>query len=154
MKIQAKVTGVEACLRKLENIKQSVRNKAERKMVTKASVPVVKAGKAHAPVREKSGGIKVVGTTRKSWGKKIKKGKHGYMAVIGPRRGFKRQIGTRLRGGRKSKAGDPIMHDPAKVAHLVKQNVQAAERALSQTINQAQSIMAQVAWEEVQKAAK
>lgn len=181
MKPNIKIEGVAPLLRRLEAIKKSLKNKAERKMVTKGSVPIQKAAKAKAPRRTKTGGITVVGTLKKSLGKRVKRGRAGYIAVVGPRLGHRRQIGVRIgRQGRRAsgalrgeggrfiareklvpKTGAPIMHDPAKIAHLVEKGhggPHAAgahafmEPALQQGAPEAQRIMQEVAWAEIQKA--
>lgn len=54
---------------------------------------------------------------RRSLARKVKVTRDGVtVAVIGPRTGFGRVIGTRQRGPNK---GQPIVYDPARTAHLV-----------------------------------
>ncbi len=116
----AKIEGLQPLLRRIDRLQTRVRTKTLRKMVTVGGRVVLKLAKSRAPKRTKTGNVTVVGVLRKAMGQRVKRGNDGtYYAVIGPRRGRRTQVGVRRRPGRKSRAGDPIFQDPAKIAHLV-----------------------------------
>ncbi len=117
--IKAKIDGLAPLLRRLENVKRGTRNKILRPAVTKAARIVNNAAKT-AVKPGKTGRQKTRnGILKKSLGVKIASYETTVIGVIGPRKGFKTQVGVRTRGGTKSNVGDPIYEDPANIAHLV-----------------------------------
>lgn len=141
LKIEAKVDGVQDLSKQLFLLEKGPRRKVLRRSLNKAADIPLKAAKA----------LVVKGATgqlRKSLGKKIKASGStatGY-GVIGPRKGYKVQVGVtkedktvtrkifkakRGPGGRFAgfeqtgtetkvvPAGTPIYHDPVRIAHLV-----------------------------------
>lgn len=117
--ISFKVEGIEHLKASLSRYKGAM-PKAMRKGVTAGSRRVAKAGKANLGTVRQRKLRELTGILRESMGFKIKNyGEGNVIGVIGPRVGFRRQVGVRKRDGKKSKAGDPIYHDPAKIAHLV-----------------------------------
>lgn len=110
-------------MRRLNGIKTGKKNRILRTAATKAARLLARAAKANLRDRrkdQKKDGITRTGQLRLSIGSKVETYGDGIVvALIGPRRGFRIQVGTRTRDGKKGKAGDPIYHDPANVAHLV-----------------------------------
>lgn len=115
-----KVTGLQESMTQLAGMVRAVRNKYLRKAMNAAGTIVLKVMRRLAPVevgrdelsRNRSKVLK------KSLGRKVKAyAKKGVMIVIvGPRRGFRKQVGVRKRG---KNVGQPVYYDPAKTAHLV-----------------------------------
>ncbi len=84
-----------------------------------------KVGGASIAVQNKAGRIRIKsykgGQLKKSLGSKVKSYSRTKtsVAIIGPRTGFRKQIGVYVKGGKKHHAGEPIIIDPVKYAHLV-----------------------------------
>lgn len=110
--IRAQLKGVDDLVRQLDALKRG-RSRIMRKALTKGAKLIVAAARRKVPTR--------YGLLKKSLGVAIRsyRGGERLVAVIGPRAGFRVQVGTVVRGGIKSKPGDPIMADPVKYAHLV-----------------------------------
>lgn len=109
-------------LRRLNGLKQGKRNAILRTAATKSARLVLASAKANLRTRtklQKKLGITRHGILLKSLGVKIASYEHTVVALIGPRKGFKEQIGVRTRDGKHGKKGDPIYEDPTKIAHLV-----------------------------------
>lgn len=108
---------------RLSGLKMGRRNAILRTAATKASRLVAKTAKAKlAGIRkaQKKQGMVRTGLLQKSIGAKVKAFSSGVVVgIVGPRKGFKQQVGVRTKGGTKSKKGDPVYHDPAHIAHLV-----------------------------------
>lgn len=113
--IKGELTGLKDVLGRLGKVKAGVRNKYLRKGLTEAIKPLRDHAKWLAPVRPSSPPF-VSGLLRKSMTHKVKVKGDVAFAMAGPRRGMKRQVGTRQRG---KAAGKPIFQDPAKYGHLV-----------------------------------
>src|SRR4051812_13056965 len=111
--IRGQVDGLGPVLSAMKSLKLGVRNRGIRRGVAKASRRVAKAAKALAPVDTTTKGLEVKGLYKKSIGSKVSVKGDRVVGVVGPRRGFKTQVGTRKRKGKKSNAGDPVMQDPA-----------------------------------------
>lgn len=110
--ISGRVTGLEDLVGRMHGIKRGIRNKLLRKATSKAGRAVRKIAKANCPVNTDPH-LTVKGLMKKSMGLRVKATRSGaVVGVIGPRKGFKAQVGTR-------RDGRPIFQDPAKIAHLV-----------------------------------
>lgn len=118
--MSAKVDGLKPLLVTLDRVKKGAKNKVLRRAVRKSSSIVLKAAKVKCPQRIDASGYrkenKSRGLLRKSLGIKIATYPKAVVGIIGPRRGFKTQIGV-IRSG--PNAGKPIFEDPANIAHLV-----------------------------------
>jgi HK97 gp10 family phage protein len=122
--IKAVVTSdsLTAALRRLNGLKPGRRNAILRTATTKSTRIIAKAAKGNLSARrktQKKEGIARLGLLQKSIGIKVKVYNNAVVGLVGPRKGFKQQVGVRKKGGAKSKTGDPIHHDPANIAHLV-----------------------------------
>lgn len=119
-RIKGRIDGLGDLYRSMEALKKGAKSRVARKMTNAGSTLILKAAKRNAKNTGSNGWVSTK-VLSKSVGKKTKTySKSGaVVAIIGPRKGFKTQVGTRKRGGKKSSPGDPIMHDPANVAHLV-----------------------------------
>lgn len=119
----AKVDGLDPLLAFLDGVKRSVRNKWFRRGLTKGARVIAKSAKAKLKPAKDADGKTIAreGLLKKSITIKVvvDDSKKKAFGIIGPKQGMKTQIGTRTRDGKKSKAGDPIFEDPAKIAHLV-----------------------------------
>lgn len=121
------VTGVDHLKSKLRGMRLNALKKGMSAGVTKASRLVNKAAKAKlataktkAAVRKKNNLVGSTGLLRESMGFRVRRYRNeNVIGVIGPAHGFRKQVGVRVLPGRESKLGDPIFHDPAKIAHLV-----------------------------------
>lgn len=123
-----RVIGAQDTNRVMDALKVGVRNRILRKATRKAASIINKlaksrlgaSNKASRKARRKASrkaGVNTprwpTGAMRKSIGIKTYTSKrNASVGVIGPRRGFKIQVGTRT-------DGRPIFHDPANIAHLV-----------------------------------
>lgn len=117
--IKGKIEGLDQLMARLKWIPQKMRKKVLRKAVGKAASIISKEIKRSTPVRDRkrvSANITPVKLLRKSIAQKLKAYPQFLIAVIGPRKGFRRQIGVRVRG---KSAGQAIYEDPANIAHLV-----------------------------------
>lgn len=119
--IKGKLEGVGDVFKRIENLKRSARNKILRPAINSAASVVLKAAKAKVPERSNAPlNIESLKLLKKSLGRKSKTYPSGaVVAIVGARKGFRAQIGVRVRNGVKSKIGDPIYEDPANIAHLV-----------------------------------
>ncbi len=115
--LECKVTGLQELSLALRGVDDKVRNKALRKAAVQAAKPITKEMKARCPVSTEPLNPHK-GLLKKSIGTKVKmyKGAGVVVVMIGPRQGFRMQVGTRTRGRRK---GQPFFQDPTKIAHLV-----------------------------------
>lgn len=104
--ITGRVEGLEPIIARMNHLKQGVQNRALKRAMTKIARRGAKLAKGY--VKTKTGH----GILKKSIGQKTYMTRNVAVAIIGPRKGFRTQIGV----GRK---GQPIFEDPAKIAHLV-----------------------------------
>lgn len=116
--IKFKIEGVEHLTSRLKQVKESVRNKWLRRAVDKATRI------ARKEIRQRiltgKSGWEATNTYKKSLTIKIKNyGDGKIIGIVGPDRADAVQVGTRKRDGKKSKAGDPIIHRPGNIAHLI-----------------------------------
>lgn len=115
--IQGKLEGLGPVVRRLQEVgRKSTRTAILRKAVNAATGPLLKSAKAMCPVSEDPPLKK--GLLRKSLGRKLSYNKRSGVVtgLVGPRRGFKVQVGVRKKGKR---PGSPIYQDPVRYAHLV-----------------------------------
>jgi HK97 gp10 family phage protein len=139
--IRAKVDGLDGLLVRLDRLKQGMRNKILRPALRKGSSIISKAAKANLRAGAKAAGIKVMaknktgqvsaesvtaqretrrfGILERSIGVSMDTKGGSVVAKIGPRTGFKEQIGVRIRKGTKSNIGDAVYESAANIAHLV-----------------------------------
>lgn len=132
--IRAEVDGLADVMKKLDGLKRRIRGRVLRQAVRAGSGIILSAAKkrvkavSHSLTQKALGQLAVedlelldrVGLLRNSLGVKMVVRRDGSaLAVIGPRRGFKSQIGVRKRSGKFSQKGDPIYEDPANIGHLV-----------------------------------
>lgn len=104
-KIRGKIAGLPEVMKSLERVKEGVRARILRRPMGKVARLIAKKAKALAPRR--------FGLLRKSMGSKVKTYKGGaVVAVVGPRTGFRTQVGSK-------RDGTPVYADPVKYAHLV-----------------------------------
>lgn len=132
--IQIIVEGTRQVERELGRLKsRAVRNKIVRDALRKAYKPAKDAAKRLAP-RES-------GLLRKSLGQKIKTYKDAGVAVVGPRRGFKRpvKIGKRKRG----KTQKVQVRNPTHYAHLAgpRRKADFMQRAYTSSVSQVNSML-------------
>lgn len=121
---KAEVEGLRELVLALDHLKNAVRNRILRKAVGDGARIIAKAAKQKAPVRSKAdapSNITPLKLLKKSIGSKVKVYRNSgkVVGIVGPRTGFKTQIGSRVRKGKKSKPGDPIYENPTNVAHLL-----------------------------------
>lgn len=107
---KAGVEGLQAILKQLDGLKKSAAKKVTRAIVTAGGRAVVRAAKKLAPKR--------TGLLRRSLFSRVAvhPGSGVAVATIGPREGFRVQVGVVTRG---ALAGKPKYADPVKYAHLV-----------------------------------
>ena len=102
------VSGVDLTLMRLQNAPKKLQRSSLRKAGNRGSVLVLRAMKAAAPVDS--------GLLKKSLGRKVKVFQRGNAAtlffIVGPRTGFKKQVGTRKRSGK------AVFKNPVRYAHL------------------------------------
>lgn len=150
--IGMKLTGAAEIVQRLEGLESVTREKILRKAITTAIKPIEQHAKALAPV---SHDPKLVpGLLRRSIGSIIKTYKNSGLVVgiVGPRTGYRTQLGERSRG---RSAGKAYYQDPANYAHLVEFGVSAhayKTRAGSHPGHRAFPFM-RPAWDTGQKAA-
>lgn len=112
--IKTEIKGLDGLLKKTKLLKNPV--KAQQNACRRGGRVILKAAKPLCP-EDTDPHLSEKGLLRKSLGVIVKVYKKvRVIALIGPRRGFRRQVGTVRRGKR---AGLPIYQDPAKIAHLV-----------------------------------
>lgn len=130
-----KLVGVDAIINRMAELKKGVRNKAMRAAMRQSAQLVKKSVKNLAPVDTTTSGLMVKGLYRKSIGVKVitigrKIGKTSggkfitlepgdVAAIVGARRGFKQQVNTQKRAGKKGPEGTPVYQDPANIGHLL-----------------------------------
>lgn len=103
------VEGLDQVKGALKGVDQRVRKKALRKGVSAATGVILRRAKDKVRVRSK--------TLKKSLGRKVKVFRGGaVVGIVGPRTGFKTQVGVVKSG---PKAGQPIYENPTQIAHLV-----------------------------------
>jgi HK97 gp10 family phage protein len=104
--IRGKVDGLEDLKRALAGVDGRVRKKALRKGVNAAAGVILKRARQKVPVR--------LGLLKKSLGRKVKvyRKEGAVVGIVGPRTGFRRQVGT-------TKDGRPVFENPTQIAHLV-----------------------------------
>jgi HK97 gp10 family phage protein len=115
--ISGRIEGLSEVLKALEGFERKITEKGTYSAINAATKVVLRSAKAGCPT-DNSPHLTTRGLLKKSLGRKIKKyrGSRVVVGIVGPRTGFKRQIGTRTRG---PNAGQPVYEDPAKIAHLV-----------------------------------
>jgi HK97 gp10 family phage protein len=108
--IQARVEGVEKAIKSLDALGRTVKNQILRKAMRAGARIIITAARAKVPVD--------TATLKKSFSVKLKAYRQSgvMVAVVGPRTGMKKQVGTRIRGAHK---GEAVYRNPAKIAHLV-----------------------------------
>lgn len=127
MQASVKVTGLQDAFDQLHTLVAKVQKAILRKAMNKAGSIVLKEMKKHAPVevgRDELSRARAK-TLKKSLGKKVKSyAKKGVViVVVGPRRGFRKQVGVRKRG---NNVGQPVYYDPSKTSHLVEKGTSHA----------------------------
>lgn len=107
------IEGDAKLMRRLGGIKEAVKRRILKKAVNDAARPWVKIAKSKAPRQS--------GLLRKSMGIKVRvyRSTGNVVAMVGPRKGFKREVVVRDRRGRKQ----TVMRDPIRYAHLVEKQV-------------------------------
>ena len=113
--VDARIVGVPEVLAQLEALKRSARNKHVRRGVNEGTKLLLKAAKAKCPQE--------TGLLKKSLGRKVKVYRAAIVGLVGPRRGYKREV----RVGRRTE-----VRDPAKYAHLAEKNRPFLRPALSE----------------------
>lgn len=112
--IKTEIKGLEQLTKKLRLLKNP--QKAMQAAVRKGGRVILAAARAGCPV-DTNPHLTKHGLLKESLGVVVKKGKkETAFALVGPRRGFRQEVGTVRSGPR---AGLPIYEDPAKIAHLV-----------------------------------
>lgn len=163
--VTAKLDGLDAVLRRLASLKQGVRNRILRKALTAAARPMQQTAKELAP--------KESGLLRRSITVKVQTtGKGEVVAKIGPKRGLKKSVKIRKdrvfrqRGRRTVKVARPtgeqlsMLRDPVRYAHLVEKGTVMRQAkpflqpAFDQNKAQAESTIARIVGEEIEKLAR
>ena len=114
--LQANFSGFREIEAALLRLPKELAETVEKDVLRQGMVPVRKAAKKHLMKSKKTGLL------TKSLGLNVrrvrKKGQttNRYTARVGPRGGFRKQVGVHLSG---KKAGKPKFQDPTKYAHLV-----------------------------------
>jgi HK97 gp10 family phage protein len=116
--ITGTVDGLQPIINRMRGFKDGVKNRALKRGLTKVGRLVKKSAKALAPVDTTTQGLTVKGLYKKSMDFQVSVIRGTVVVKIGPKSN-KQQVGTRKRGGKKSKPGDPIFQNPAKIGHLV-----------------------------------
>lgn len=113
--IKTEIKGLEQLRKKIQLLKNP--QKAMQNACRKGAKPLLAAAIAACPV-DTNPYLTEKGLLKKSLGVVVRKGKKSSRAysLVGPLRGFRQQVGVVKRGPR---AGLPIYHDPANIAHLV-----------------------------------
>ena len=116
-KVKEHVTGLKEILQAMDDLPKNLRKKHLRKAMSDIAKKILWAAKARTP--------RGTGLLRKSLGRKIKVYPSGVVVgIVGARRGFRQQVGERVKDSRPGtkypkQAGDPIYVDPTKYLHLV-----------------------------------
>ncbi len=113
------LTGMTELVRKLDLFKRSMRNRILRQAAVKAARILARNAKQNAPIEVGDDNLSRAraGLLKKSIGFKVTTGKDGtIVAMAGPRRGFRKNIGVRVRG---KNVGKEVVYDPARTSHLV-----------------------------------
>lgn len=116
MKIRAEWTGLNEMFATVNTLRKNVRNRVLRPAVSAGGQKVLTAMRRKCPVDKgtrKDG--KPMRLLKRSLGKKIKTYPGGgtVIAIVGPMKGFRTQVGVRKR------TGTPFYQDPANIGHLV-----------------------------------
>lgn len=109
----SQIDGLDAVLRRLDDLPKKLRNKHLKKAITAAARTILQAAKARCP--------RDLGILRKSLGQKVKVYRHSgaVLAVVGARKGF-RLPAIRKKGKWAPAAVQPSgFADPTKYLHLV-----------------------------------
>ncbi len=106
--IKAKLEGLDRALALLRELPKKLAKKTLRAGVNQATKLLLSEAKSRVPPS--------TGLLRKSLGRKVKVYKGAVVGIVGPRKGFKIQVGVRMRGPNK---GTPVYMDPVRYAHLV-----------------------------------
>ncbi len=108
--VRGRIDGLPGLLRSLEGLQDKLRKKTLKDAIGAASKVVLWEARRRAP--------RGSGLLRKSLGRKVKVYRNSgvVVGIIGPRTGFKIQVGVRIRG---KNAGKPIYANPTQYAHLV-----------------------------------
>ena len=117
---RVEVRGLEESFARLREQAKQVQQKVLRSAVGKATRVMLKGQKRRVPVEVGRDELSRARSKRlkKSLGVKVKtyRASGVIVGLIGPRRGFREQVGVRTRG---KNVGQPVYYDPAKTAHLV-----------------------------------
>jgi HK97 gp10 family phage protein len=115
-----RIDGLDTLLRRLDGLKRSLKTRILRAATRAGASLYNKAAKAAVkPGRTRDAETRT-GLLKDSLGIKMTVRRSGTaVAVIGPRVGFKKQIGLTTRAGKGGPVGTPIYEDPANIAHLV-----------------------------------
>jgi HK97 gp10 family phage protein len=132
------VLGAREIFARLDAMEKRLRTQVVRKALTAAGQIMLDAARANAPVEIGTDALSEAraGLYKKSLGKKIKTGRGGAVALIGPRRGQGASIGVRQRGRNK---GRTVTYDPERIAHLVEKGSRRskASHVLQRTLESA-----------------
>jgi HK97 gp10 family phage protein len=111
--VKMRITGLEELIRRLESLDPKMRRKTLKAAVNAGSRILLAEMKAGVP-----SSLNDTGLLRKSLGRRIKVYRQSgiVVAIVGPRRGFKQEIGMSSSGKYK---GKPIYRNPTRYAHLV-----------------------------------
>lgn len=132
------LTGLEATLRAFGEMPKRLARKHLRRGVNAIGKDLLWAAKARTPKR--------TGLLYKSLGRKVKSYRSGavVVAIVGARKGFRKQVGVRVKDSRPGtkypkRKGDPIYADPTKYLHLVNLGTfrSRAYRMLQEALRQA-----------------
>lgn len=134
------LTGLEATVKAFDAFPKRLRNKHLRRGMNAVGKDLLWAAKARTPKR--------TGLLYKSLGRKSKTYRGGavIVAIVGARKGFRKQVGVRVFDSRPGtrypkKAGDPVYADPTKYLHLVNLGTarSRAYRVLQDALRQARA---------------
>lgn len=112
------IQGLKPTLRSLLVFKAGTQRKILRPAMNKGTRLLAKILKKLVPVRKSvsSNMSYKGGQSKKSMASKVKTYKETVVGIVGPRKGYKLQVGIRVRG--KSK-GQPFYTDPINISHLI-----------------------------------
>lgn len=121
--VDFRILGVPEVMRQLETLKRTARNKHVRKGVNDGTKLLLKAVKSRCPTES--------GLLKKSLGRKVKAYKAAIVGLVGPRRGYKREVKI---------GGKTEVRDPSKYAHLAERNKPFMRPALTEAPAVAQAV--------------
>lgn len=149
MVARIQITGLQKVFKKLEGLNRTVRGKLIRKAIDRGTVGMLKTARQLAPVETR--------LLKKSLGRRIKlyRTSGNVVAVIGPRKGFKRKVrvpvfdksGKRVRGKTREQ-----VRDPRHYTHLVEFGTEHSAAkpflrpAFDRNKDQAKSIIKNILW--------